>query len=263
MRKYFQLLSISWQDGFVYRTSVFLWRFRNFLAAVLSLTVWSLLLSNGNSVGSYDQSSAITYVFVISLLQSVVLSTSLHGMSEFIYSGGLSIVLVRPLNVFAYFATQEVADKLKNFLFLLAESTLLWWLFQPTLVLPDTPMLALFLVWTAGAIYLNGLLLMLLGMIGFWSPETWAPRFLFFILLDVTAGKLFPLDILPKIIQQVLFLTPLPYLSFMQTQLFLGKLDATSLWQHTVIFVSWMLVGTVLVRIIWRRGMRQYAGAGQ
>ncbi len=263
MKKYLQLFSTTWQNGFVYRTSVLLWRFRNFMATFMALTVWSLLLGNDTTVAGYTQESAITYIFLISLLQSVVLSSSLHGMSEFIYSGGLSIILIRPMSIFGYFFIQEVADKLKNFLFLVAESVLLWSMFTPSLHLPSGSTLLLFGFWTLGAVYLNGIILSLLGSIGFWSPETWAPRFLFFIMLDFTAGKLFPLDILPEAIQTILFLTPLPYLSFVQTQLFLGKLDTSTLLQHTVIFVAWLCIGTIVIRTVWRRGMKQYAAAGQ
>ncbi len=263
MLKYVQLFSISWQNGFVYRTSVLLWRLRNFLATYMALTIWSLLLSQGNSIAGYTQESAVTYIFVISLLQSVVLSTSLHSMSEFIYSGGLSIILIRPMSVFAYFAIQEVTDKLKNFLFLLIETAALWYVFNPVLQLPDSATLLLFVAWTLGAVYLNGIILTLLGCIGFWSPETWAPRFLFFIMLEFTAGKLFPLDILPEFLQKILFWTPLPYLSFIQTQLFLGKLTGSVLVQHSMVFALWLVIGTLAIQQVWNRGMRQYVAAGQ
>ncbi len=263
MHKYLQLFSTSWQNGFVYRTSVILWRFRNFMASFMALTVWSLLLGNDNTIVGYTQETAITYIFLVSLLQSVVLSTSMHGLSEFIYSGSMSNLLVKPVSVFGYLGVQEVTDKLKNLLFLLLEMGILWWLFLPTLVLPPMATILLFLLWTVGAIYLNALALILLGSIGFWSPETWAPRFLFFIMLDFTAGKLFPLDILPIYIQKILFLTPLPYLSFVQTQLFLGKLQSDMLLQHTLVFVAWLFVGTFIVRVVWQKGMQQYTAAGQ
>ncbi len=263
MYKYLQLFSISWQNGFVYRTSVLLWRFRNFLATYMSLTVWSLLLANNTTIASYTQSGAITYVFLISLLQSLVLSTRLHGMSEFIYSGGLSTILTKPLNVFGYFAIQEVSDKLKNFLFLVLETGLIWLIFKPTIALPGAATVFLFILWTFGAIYLNALILHLLGAIGFWSPETWAPRFLFFTFLEFSAGKLFPLDILPAFIQKLIFMTPLPYLSFVQTKLFLEELDHSTLIKHSAMFIFWLVLGTISVRYVWQRGMRQYTAAGQ
>jgi len=49
------------------------------------------------------------------------------------------------------------------------------------------------------------------------------------MIVDASARKLFPLDMFPKLIQQVFFLTPLSYLSYAQSLLFLGSMLSSDL----------------------------------
>lgn len=263
MAKYRALFSINWQNGLVYRASVLLWRLRQFLSSIMALTIWSVIYTDTNQTLGYSQDQMITYVFLAALLQSIVLSSALTGLANEIYSGDLSNQLLKPLNIYGYLAAEELADKAKNLFFLVIESVLLYFLFAPSLVLPNALMGLLFVGFVVAAVLLNFLVALLFGSIGFWSPDTWGPRFIFFMVLDFTAGKLFPLDILPTSLQTILFATPLPYFSYIPTQLFLGRLDQTAILHHSLIVFGWLLALSILVRSIWHKGLQSYSAAGR
>lgn len=263
MIKYLSLLKLSWQNGLVYRASVLLWRFRVFLSSLMSLTVWSVIFSGQNSAFGYAQGEMITYIFLVSIIQNLIFATSLGGLSQTIYSGELSNLLVKPVNLFLYFATDDMADKLKNFFFGIFELIILFFIFSPQLILPSTINIFIFIFWVIMGIILKFFISLLMGAIGFWSPDSWGPRFLFFMIVDFTAGKLYPLDILPKIIQKIIYLTPLPYLSFMQTQLFLEKLSNNQIITSSFVFMFWIAALFILVKKVWKKGLRDYAAAGR
>lgn len=263
MNKYLTLFQLTWQNGLVYRVSILLWRLRQFLSSIMSLTIWSVIFQGQGAVFGYDQSQMITYIFVIGILQSLILASILHGLANTIYSGNLSYELLKPVNIYAYLGIQDLADKLKNFGFVVIESMLLFVIFQPDLVLPSFANSSLFIIWLIGGIMLNFFISLLFGAFGFWSPETWGPRFLFFMFLDFTAGRLFPLDILPELAQKLLFITPFPYLSFIQTQLFLEKVDSNQMFSYSAGLLFWIVASGILVKIIWSRGLKDYAAAGR
>lgn len=262
MAKYIKLIKLSWENGLVYRASVLLWRLRQFLSTIMSLTLWTVVFATTQSAFAYSQEQMITYIFLAAFLQSAILTTSLNGLANTVYSGELSTQLVKPLNLYAYFASKDVADKLKNIGFLIAETIILFLIFQPTIVSPSIPIWLLFLVWTFGGVILSFLITLLFGALGFWSPDVWGPRFLFFLFTNFTAGKLFPLDILPEIIQNVIFLTPFPYFAFMQTQLFLEKLSTTAILQHTLGLFFWIIFFSLVVHWVWQRGIKNYSAVG-
>jgi ABC-2 type transport system permease protein len=263
MHKYINLFFVTWQNGLVYRLSVLLWRLRQFLTTLMGLTVWSVIFANQEQVLNYSGSEMITYIFLVGILQSLILASILNGLAQTIYSGNLSYELLKPVNIFAYLGVQDLADKAKNFLFILLETAILFFLFKPSVVVPDVATLGIFSLWIIGGIIINFWISLLFGSLGFWSPETWGPRFLFFMFLDFTAGRLFPLDILPKFIQNIVFVTPFPYFSFVQTQLFLGKLSSMEVLRHSLVMTAWIIGLGLLVKVIWSRGLKDYAAAGR
>ena len=235
LRKYWSLLKISWETGLVYRVNILLWRFRQFLLTLMSLTLWTVIFGSADEVFSYTNAQMITYIFVASVAQSIILATALNGLARTVYTGELSNVLVKPVSVYLYLAAQDVADKLKNFGFIIFESLGLYLIFQPPLVIPSAAIATLFVLWLIGGAVLNFLITLLFGAIGFWSPDIWGPRFLFFMIVSFTAGNLYPLDILPEVLTRVLFLTPFPYFAYMQSQLFLGRIDSSETLLHSAV----------------------------
>lgn len=264
LTKYWSLLSVSWQNGLVYRMSVFMWRIRRFLAALMSLTIWTTIYANSGSAHfGYTQSDMISYIFLVSILQNVVLASAIQGLASEVYSGAISNQLLKPISITGYLAMQEVADKLKNTSAMIFEFIALFFIFMPSLVLPTLQTGILFVLLTFGAIILNFFISLLFGSIGFWSPDTWGPRFLFYTLMQFTAGQLFPLDVLPDLFQKVIYATPLPYLSFLQTQVFLGKFSSPELWRHSIVLLVWIAVTGLASHIIWKKGLRDYDAAGR
>lgn len=263
MKKYWQLFSISWQNGLVYKTSLFLWRLRQFLSSIMALTIWSTIYQSTNSTFGYDRDQMITYIFLVGVLQSVILASILHGLANRIYSGELSNELLKPVNIYGYLISQELADKAKNFFFIIIESIILFLIFKPTLIFPSLANFLFFILFTFGALMLYFFIQLIFGSIGFYSNDTWGPRFLFFMFVEFTAGKLFPLNILPQTIQSIIYLTPFPYLSFIQIQIFLEKLSYTEVLKNALILCLWIILTGLFAMWNWRKGIRSYEATGR
>ncbi len=262
LSKYLHVIQLSWQNGFVYRTSLVLWRLRQFIATLMALTVWNVVFSSEVETLGYTQENMISYIFLISILQSVILATMTHDLASRVYSGEISNLLLKPINFYLYTFAIDVADKLKNLGFIIVEATILFMLFTPQLVLPDFSTLALFVAWSLLSLLLYFFISLLFGALGFWSPDTWGPKFLFFMMLDFTAGKLFPLDILPELAPRIFFFTPFPYLSFVHIQLFLGRLTQPEILSHSFMLVFWTVSSGAVALFIWKKGLKSYAAAG-
>ncbi len=261
--KYWLIFKMYWQNLLTYPVNFFFWRFRQFLSTFTSLTFWSVVYMGTADAFGYDRSAMISYIFLTAFLQSVIQSTLLNGLAEDIYTGVLSNTLVKPVRLFGMWLAQEFADKSMNIFFVICESLLLIAIFHPQIYFPALPQLLLFLVATLLGAILLFLVMLLFGTIGFWSNETWGIRFLFFMLMDFTAGKLYPLDILPAMARKILFLTPFPYLAYAQTQLFLGKYSGAQTVETFAVLGVWIVVLSLLFRAIWNHGMKTYGAVGR
>ncbi len=261
LKKYVTLFVLSWQNSFVYRVSFFLWRFRQMLSTLMALTVWSVIFNSSQTVFGYTSGQMLGYILLISLLQSFILASALHGLAGEIYSGSIAQHMLKPQKLFMGFAAIEAADKTKNVLFSALEGILLLMVFKPPLSIPSLSSLLLCFIWCLMGVAIHFYITILFGTLGFWSPQTWGPKFLFFMFLDFTAGKLYPLDILPASLQQFLFLTPFPYLSYVQIQVFLGK-SPDSLWQWWLGISFWLVASWWLASYFWKKGTHSFEAAG-
>lgn len=261
--KYWLIFKLHWQSLLTYPVNFFSWRLRQILGTFTSLTFWSVVFVGTGTAFGYNRTDMISYIFLTAFLQSFVLSTLLGGLAQDVYSGTISNVLVKPLRIFGMWFSQELADKSMNIFFVTCESLLLLWIFKPELQLPPLPQLLLFLVAALLGALILFYIMLLFGTLGFWTQETWGVRFLFFMFLDFTAGKLYPLDILPEMIRKALFFTPFPYLAYVQTQLFLGKFDAMQTGNIFLALITWVVLLSVIFHFVWNHGLKSYGAVGR
>ncbi|MBI4078970.1 MAG: ABC-2 family transporter protein [Candidatus Levybacteria bacterium] len=264
MKKYLRVLSNTWEEMVTYRLNFVMWRVRTVLQFLTMYFLWLALIPKGTILFGYSQTLMLTYILGTSILSAVVLSTRTHEIGEHIYRGDLSIFLIRPINYFLYWFSRDVGDKLFNISFSVVEIMILLFLLKPPIFLQtEIIFIALAILATALAVVLYFLFGAILGMLGFWSPDVWAPRFILFILLQFFAGSLFPLDILPKSLYEAFQLTPFPYLLYFPLKIYLGQLPFSTISTGFLIDVIWILIIALFLQFIWHKGLRLYTAVGR
>lgn len=264
MNKYFLIAKLTWDETFVYRLNFVMWRLRAVLQILTLYFLWVSLIPSGTSLFGYNQSSMLTYILGTSMVSSFVLSSRSSAVGDEINSGNLSNFLLRPINYFLYWFARDVGDKAMNIIFSIIELAVLFAILKPPLFIQTE---SLYLLLTFVAIVLALIMYFffnfLLGLIGFWSPEVWAPRFIFTILLNFFAGGLFPLDILPKFIFSIFQLLPFTYLLYFPIKIYLGQLTIVEIFTGIIISLVWTLILYIIVQYIWRKGLKIYAAQGR
>ncbi len=134
MEKYFLVLKNTWTEMTTYRLNFVMWRVRNVLQFLTIYLLWRAL-SNGQTIFGYDQSSILTYILLVSLMQALVLATRTQEVGENINSGDLSIFLIKPWSYFKYWFFRDMGDKAMNFIFSLIEISLIIFLLKPPIFL--------------------------------------------------------------------------------------------------------------------------------
>src|SRR3989338_885947 len=263
-RNYLALARLSWSNGLVYRLNFLMWRVRLILGLLTAYFLWKAVFTNQQTMFGYSESAMITYILVASLLQSLILATRSIDLAGIINSGDLSNILIKPISNFWYWLFRDIADKILNLVFASAELTLLFILLRPPIVLPPlSHLILLILLILPLSTFLYYLINYLFGLLGFWTPEVWAPRFLLFVILQFVAGSLFPLDVLPLSIQEIVSFTPFPYLIFFPTQLYLGKLAEPQIITGIMASLFWIGILTFIVKITWTKGLKAYGAEGK
>lgn len=266
MKKYLTVFAISWQNEFIYRLNFILWRLRNVLRLLMTYFLWSGIFVSNQNVFGYSQPQMLTYVFMVLIVSTLVLSSpSGDNIGGEISNGDLSNYLVKPISYIKYWFTRDISSKLLNIIFALVEVTVLWFFLHPNIQLPSQIVnLIGFLISLSSAVVLAYFVNISARFITFWTPEnTWGIAFVMMVLVEVLAGGIFPLDILPDKIETLLQFTPFPYFLYYPVAIFVGKVGGLEIVRILGQSLLWLVVMHFVTKTLWSRGLRVYGAEGR
>lgn len=267
MNKYLQVFKISFAQEFAYRANFIMWRVRNVLQIFLVFFLWDTVFSDQNNIiFGYDRAKILTYVFAILVVKSLVLSARAVDVAGDIYRGDIMNHLLKPISYFKYWFTRDLSSKGLNLIFAATEFLILFIILRPPFFLQTQPLnLFVFLISLILAMFIFFNLLFITSSVPFWAPELgWGSHFLVtVIIIEFLSGSLFPIDILPETIQNVLLLLPFPYLIFFPIQVYLGKVTGGSLIGGIAVALFWAITLWLIMNFVWKRGLKAYQAHGR
>jgi ABC-2 type transport system permease protein len=101
-----------------------------------------------------------------------------------------------------------------------------------------------------------------MAMLAFWVLEVSTFIFILFAFEYLASGHLFPLDILPRGLEQALYFTPFPYQLYFPVSIYMGKTTGADLASGLLIQGLWVIAAYCVARFAWRRGIRKYSAVG-
>src|SRR5260370_434171 len=124
---------------------------------------------------------------------------------------------------------------------------------------PDWSTLGWFLVSTALTAMLQFFISYTMAMLAFWVLEVSTFIFIVFAFEYIASGHMFPLDILPRPLEQALFFTPFPYQLYFPVSIYMGKTKGADLSSGLLIQAAWVVAAYLLARFAWPRGIRKHS----
>lgn len=267
MNKYWSIFKISFQQEFAYRLNFIMWRVRNVIQILLVFFLWDTVFSDPERiVFGYDRGKILTYVFGILIIRAFVLSARAVDVAGQIANGELANYLIKPVSYFKYWLTRDLSSKALNLGFAAVEFSLLFLILKPPFFFQTNPLSILaFLVSIVLAILIFFTLLFITNSVPFWVPEVaWGAQFIVItIVTEFLSGALFPLDILPTVVQKALSYSPFPYLIFFPIQVYLGKIAGIEALKGIIISGFWVIILLFIMNAIWKRGIKVYQSYGR
>jgi ABC-2 type transport system permease protein len=120
-------------------------------------------------------------------------------------------------------------------------------LFIPAFVLAF--LLRFFLEWT-------------LAQVAFWTTRVSAVNQMYFTMMLFLSGQIAPLGLFPAPIRTIATILPFRWMVGFPVELFLGRLTFAEALTGLAVQSGWLVVSLVLVRIVWRAGVRVYSAVG-
>jgi ABC-2 type transport system permease protein len=267
MRKYWHVINIGIQNNLTYRFNFLARTLFGFIPLVAILYVWRTIYAGkgpGAMVESYTLAEMISYYLLTTIVDALTaVNEDDWQIAADIRDGNISQFLLKPVDYLYYrlclFVSGRVTYLAVAALPLLAFTLILreYFVFPP-----DWPTFCLFLFSTFLTALLQFFMSYAMAMLAFWVLEVSTFIFILFAFEYIASGHLFPLDILPRGLEQVLNLTPFPYQLYFPVSIYMGKATGGELARGLAMQIFWVAAAYAIARAAWNRGLRKYSAVG-
>ena len=259
---YAQQFRTSFASMLQYRASLVIWLIGHVLEPLIYLVVWSAVSrSSGGSVGGYGAAEFAAYFIVLMLVNHVTYTWIMYEYEYRVRHGSLSFALLRPVHPIHADIADNISSKVVTLPLILAAAVALALLFRPAFHLAP---------WAAAA-FLPALLLAFivrflmewtLALAAFWTTRVSAVNQTYFVAMLFLSGQMAPLTLLPRPLQAIAAVLPFRWTTSFPVELLLGRISFTQALIGMGVQVAWLGLWIVLLRMVWRAGVRVYGAVG-
>lgn len=259
---YLQQFKTTFAAMVQYRASLFIWMIAHVLEPLVYLVVWSVVAEGGGgSAGGYTTAEFAGYFIVLMLVENVSYTWIMFEYDYRIREGLLSPALLRPVHPIHSDIADNVSAKAITMPFMLAVGALLALIFRPQLS-PQWWVLAAAIPALLLAFLLRFLLEWTLAQAAFWTTRVSAINQSYFVMMLFLSGQVAPLALFPPWLQVVASILPFRWTLGFPVELLLGRLTPAEALIGLGVQAAWVALAYVLMRIVWRAGIRLYTAVG-
>lgn len=261
MNKLFTVIKMALADALIYRVDILIFMLSDIARPFVFLFLWLAAISSG-ARPPLSQEEFVQYYLLAMIIGAFTMVWSGPFISSRIRSGRISPSIIRPFNYVFFDLGNNIGEKVLKFIYLIPVLLLLSFVFKPKPSIIDFQTVPFFVVSLINAFLINYLMDVCLGFMAFWTDESVSIRDANDLVKYVLSGWLFPLSVLPLIIQQISTLLPYRYTLSFPIEILMGKLSLNELIFGTVISTFWSICIVLITKMIWQKGLRKYSAAG-
>jgi ABC-2 type transport system permease protein len=102
----------------------------------------------------------------------------------------------------------------------------------------------------------------LIGFLSFWATEIAGIYYCLKTIIKFMSGTFFPISLLPLFFVKASYFLPFVYTIYIPVQLYLGKISFAEGLRGLAIEMLWLVVLYVIIKIVWRLGLKRYESVG-
>jgi ABC-2 type transport system permease protein len=265
MGKYLHVLNIGIQNQLVYRVNFLFRACFGLLPLIAMISIWrTIYAGQEQGVAGYTLAQMISYYLIVTIVDMLTaVNEDDWQIASDIKDGAISQFLVKPIDYLKYRLCLFFAGRLIYTAVALVPVALFLFIQRKYFVLPtDWATVGWFSLSVGMTALLQFFTSYAMALLAFWVLEVSTFIFILFAFEYIAGGHLFPLDILPPLVANILNYTPFPYQLFFPVSIYVGRTTGDDLYRGLVIQFIWVVLAYLFARFMWARGIRKYAAVG-
>lgn len=261
LRKFKVLISVNHALMLAYRAEIYLWVLAHVLPFIM-MGLWVQAAGSGEGF-SMDPLGYKRYFLVVFCVRQFSAVWMIYEFEWNILEGRLSNYLLRPMHPLWYYAVAHLSEQLARLpFFLLIVGGFLY--FNPDVLGSgwDWRMVLLGVVFVYGAFALRFALQWCFAMLAFWFERASSIESISYLPYIFLSGAVVPLGDFPEGLRKAVMWTPFPYVVSFPARVITGQAGSGEILQSVSIMAGWFAALWIVGAVLWRRGLRRYAGQG-
>ena len=263
LRIYRRFWLVTWAEQWQYRANLLMYVLYWIVQPIVYIAVWTSIANAQGSVKGFTANDFIVYYLTILIVDQITSETVFYNMSYKIQDGTMAGELIRPVHpILTNSLMGTLAFKALTTLVLIPILILLMLLFRPQFEPVSATNLLLAIPALLLGFAIGFLITASITCVAFWTQRVWGLYRLYGIPFALFSGQFVPVQLMPKVVQQITYLLPFQLFKYFPAQLVLGKLSAEEILQGYVSGIIWLIVSWFLFRFMWSRGLKQFSAVG-
>jgi ABC-2 type transport system permease protein len=247
---------------FQYRAALVIWMIGQVLEPLVYLIVWQIVSkSSGGSIGGYTTNDFAAYFIVLMLVNQFTYTWIMYEFEYRIREGILSFALLKPVHPIHSDIADNVSSKLITLPTMVLIAVGLALGFHSS-ISPAPWAIVVFILVLLLAFLVRFLLEWTLAQAAFWTTRVSAINQTYFVLMLFLSGQMAPLTLFPHAVQVLADILPFRWMIGFPVELLLGRLTPIQALIGLGAQVAWLLIGFLLLRLVWRAGVKNYSAVG-
>lgn len=259
---YAQQFRTTLASMFQYRASLLIWMIGHVLEPLVYLIIWTVVSEgSGGRVGDFTAGGFAAYYVVLMVVNHVTYTWVMYEYEYRVRQGQLSFALLKPVHPIHSDVADNISAKLTTLPFMVLIAVGLGFLFGAS-VSPAPWTIALFIPALFLAFLVRFLLEWTLAQAAFWTTRVGAINQTYFFLMLFLSGQIAPLALLPLPVRVTGNILPFRWMIGFPVELLLGRLTPAQALLGLAAQGAWVALGLLLVRVVWRAGVKVYSAVG-
>lgn len=263
MKKYLFVYRTSLQRFVQYRSELVI----DFVGKIVipigvQLLLWRAVTqaTDTGTIANYSFEALVQYsLFSIVIYNLMKADYAEREIARSIREGELNKFLSKPIDFALYYFAVFLADNTPVII-----SALLLYAVCSALgiIVPDVLAVGLCAIATLCGMAVAYLMGFLVAMLAFWMDEVWTLFVMKNLTLWFLTGQLVPLDMFPKVVQEIGKFLPFGYLAYFPTKILTASLSLSEVGIGLLTILSWVAVFYIIYKLFWSFALHKYGAFG-
>ncbi|WP_234122881.1 ABC transporter permease [Clostridium hydrogenum] len=254
LKMYLPFATNVFQRLLSYKANVIIFLIGEFMMLAVSYYLWKAIYRSSSSatINGFSLNQMIIYI-LISFLTSLIISVDiLSDVYKEVRDGSIAINLIRPISYEKRMMFQALGNVMYNFTLIFIVGfigiSVLFYSYTGSLSIIN---ILLYLASTIIGVFINFYYSYCFALLSFKITNMWGLSQIMQAITQLLSGALIPIVFFPKILQKVIEVLPFSSAIYTPSMIYLGKLTGTSLIKALSIQIFWMIVLSIVAKVMW------------